>query len=313
MGLIYATVFAGLPWLLRGSSEELFWLSIWGSGYFALAVTMARSTSAEVLQIIRSRVLPLLSPEAAAAIDDDLKDRFNSIRIQIVSFGSAVVAALISAIAIRMDVFPRSSIMSGASAQITYCCIGFFVLFLTAARTTDVARFYGTFAAHLHFDRERIYPLDPARSVLVTSVASLGRRILLFWFGIACSVVTLLVLFWWRQHLFLFVLIVVPIASFFSLVVGTIVFLGNEQKIRYVVNGVAAATQRSLERDISALAKDRNELDDAKWTRLKELIELRNSMASAGWYQSIRLSILSVVAPLLGPAVALLSIWKHTP
>ena len=203
---------------------------------------------------------------------------------------------------------PASSIMSNASVQIIYCCIGFLVLFLTAARTTDVARFYGTFGAHLHIDRERIYALDPAKSVLVTSIASIGRRVLFFWFSIACSVVTLLALFWWK-HLSWFVLLVVPIASFFSLGVGAIVFLGNEQKIRHVVNGVVAATQLSLECDISALAKSRKELDEAKWTRLKELIELHNSVVSAGWYQSIRFSVLSIVAPFVGPAVALLSIW----
>src|SRR5262245_49056291 len=74
-GLIYAAVFDGLPRLVHGSSEELFWLSVWGSCYFALAVAMARSASAEVLQIIHNRVLPLLSPEAVRAIDRDLKDR----------------------------------------------------------------------------------------------------------------------------------------------------------------------------------------------------------------------------------------------
>jgi hypothetical protein len=279
-GLIYAVLFAGLPWLVPGSSQDLFWLSVWGSCYFALAVATARSASGEVFQIIQNRVLPLLSPEAVAVIDRDLEDRFGSIRIQVVSLGSALVAALISVIAIRQDVFPNSLVMSGASVQITYCCIGLFFLFLTAARTTDVARFYSTFAAHLHVDSERIYSLDPARSVLVTSVASIGQRVLLFWFGIACSVVTLFVLFWWR-HLFWFVLLVVPIASFFSLGVGTIVFLGNEQKIRHVVNGIVSDTQLALERDITALDKDRYEVDEAKWARFKELMELRNSVASA--------------------------------
>jgi hypothetical protein len=65
-GLIYAAFFAGLPWLVHGSSEDLFWLSVWGSCYFALAVAMARSASAEVFQIIQNRVLPLLSSEAVA-------------------------------------------------------------------------------------------------------------------------------------------------------------------------------------------------------------------------------------------------------
>jgi hypothetical protein len=179
-GLIYVALFGAIPWLLPGSSDNLFWLSVWGGSYFAFAVATARSASSEVFQIIQTRVLPLLSPSAVAAIDRDLGDRFGNVRIQVVSLGSAMVAAVISVIAIRQDVFPTSAVMSVESAQITFCCIGFFFLFLTAARTTDVARFYSTFAAHLFVDSERIYALDPARSVLVTSVASIGRRVLLF-------------------------------------------------------------------------------------------------------------------------------------
>jgi hypothetical protein len=110
-GLIYAAVFAGLPRLVHGSSEDLFWLSGWGGCYFGFAVAMARSASSEVFHIIQNRVLPLLSPEAVVAIDGDLENRFGRSRIQIVFWGSALVAALISAIAIRQDVFPTSRLL----------------------------------------------------------------------------------------------------------------------------------------------------------------------------------------------------------
>ena len=308
--LIYAAFFAGLPALVPHSSKDLFWLSVWGSIYFGFAVAMARSTSAEVFLIAKSRVVPLLSSKALGEIDRDLEKRFGDARIQFVSLSSALAATVLSLIAIRHDVFPDSGIMSGAMVQVVYCCMGFFILFLTAARATDVARFYTTFAAHLHLDKDRIYTLDPARSVLVISVASIGQRILLFWVSIACSVATLFILFWWR-HLFWFVLLALPIASVFSIGVGTIVFLGSEQKIRHVVNSIVAATQLELERHISTLDRDRDKLDEGTWARWKELMELRNSVASGGWYHSLRLSALSLVAPFLGPAVALLSIWLN--
>jgi hypothetical protein len=41
-----------------------------------------------------------------------------------------------------------------------------------------------SFADHLKSMSERIYPLDPARSIVVTHFASLGRRVLFFWTGI---------------------------------------------------------------------------------------------------------------------------------
>jgi hypothetical protein len=107
-GLIYAALFAGLPRHVHGSSDDLFWLSVWGGCYFALAVAMARSASAEVFHIIKNRVLPLLAPEAVAAINRDLDDRFGNIRLQVVSLGSALVAALVSAIAIRQDLLRNS-------------------------------------------------------------------------------------------------------------------------------------------------------------------------------------------------------------
>jgi hypothetical protein len=176
-GLLYAVLFCGVPWLVHKPNWNLFFVSAWGSVYFAFAVAMAMITSSSVLKIIKSTVLPALSERAASAIDKDLTGRFGAIRVSVVSYGCALIATAASVVAIRRDV------PSAPWAEIAYWSLGFFLLYLTAARTTVVARFYGIFAEHLYKDADRLYALDPARSVLITQIAMVGRRVLLFGLG----------------------------------------------------------------------------------------------------------------------------------
>jgi hypothetical protein len=299
-GLLYAVVFCGVPWLVPKPNCTLFWLSAWGSVYFAFAVAMAMTTSSSILKVIESNVLPALSERAASAIDEDLTGRFKAMRVSVVSYSCALIATATSVVAIRHDV------PSASWAEVAYWSLGFALLYLMAARTTDVARFYGTFADHLKIDADRLYALDPARSVLVTQIAMVGRRVLLFWFGIACSVVTLFI-FVPFSDLRWFVLLVVPTASFFSLGVGTIVFLDSERDIRHVVNEVAASTLRTTECEIADLFSRRDELNEAGQDRLKELMALHEKLAATGWYRSYQsafLSVLSILATFAGPIVS---------
>lgn len=303
-GLLYAILFCGAPWLVHKPNWSLFFVSAWGSVYFAFAVTIAMATSSSVLKIIESKVLPALSERAASAMDEDLTRRFGAMRVSVVSYSCALIATAASVVAIRRDV------PSAPWAEIAYWGLGFSLLYLTAARTTDVARFYGTIADHVKIDADRLYALDPARSVLITQIATVGRRVLLFWFGILCSVVTLFIFFRYSD-LFWFVLLVVPTASFFSLGVGTIVFLNSERDIRHVVNEVAASTLRTTEREIADLFNRRDELDQAARDRLKELMSLHEKLAATGWYRSYRsalFSVLSILAPFAGPIVSIL-LW----
>jgi hypothetical protein len=108
------------------------------------------------------------------------------------------------------------------------------------------------------------------------------------------------------------VLLVVPTASFFSLGVGTIVFLSSERNIRYVVNEVVASTLRTTERETVDLFNRRGELDQAGWNRLKELMSLHEKLVATGWYRSAFLSVLSILAPFAGPIVSIL-LWVLTP
>src|SRR5258706_14560448 len=83
--LAYAIVFCGLPWIIFRDTGPLFWLSVWGSCYFAFAAGIARGTSSSVLRIIENSILPELSETAAAAIDEDLARRFDTTRVSAVA------------------------------------------------------------------------------------------------------------------------------------------------------------------------------------------------------------------------------------
>src|ERR1700682_1560860 len=76
--IAYAILFCGLPWIIFRDTGPLFWLSVWGSCYFAFAAGIARATSSSVLKIIENSILPELSEQAAAAIDEDLARRFRT-------------------------------------------------------------------------------------------------------------------------------------------------------------------------------------------------------------------------------------------
>ncbi len=306
-GIGYALLFCGLPWIgfrptfVFRQTEELFWLSIWGSCYFACASALAVSTSSAISGVIERNILPALSERATIAIDNDVVSRFSDKRVSMVSLLVAAVAAAVSAEELYRDLKPPSMLPIG------WVCCGYFILYITAARTTYIARFYGIFAAHLKIDSDRIYALDPAHSLQVARIAWIGQRVLLFWFGIVCLVATLFPLF--SKHLHHFVQFVVPTASFFSVVFGTIVFLNSESDIRSVVKESSESTLQSTETEIGDLFNRRSSLDDLEWKRLNVLTSLHDKLVATGSYRSALLSGLSLSVPLVGPAVA--AIWSH--
>ncbi len=98
----------------------------------------------------------------------------------------------------------------------------------------------------------------------------------------------------------------VPIASFFSVGFGTIVFLNSERDIRYVVNKIAASTLHSMEHEIAELLNRRSSLDELQWKRLEVLTSLHQRIATSSYRTALR-SGLSVFIPFVGPVVS--AVW----
>ena len=314
-GLAYALLFCVLPFCVlhyafdRSPDPHLFWLQVYASLYIAWATATARAASADVLGIIGRSIVPQLSPQAAARIDDDLAGGFEERRLSVVSSTVAVLGTVAAGYAISRDAH-------AGPAELVWWCFGWLFLFVTAARSTDVARFYSCFAKRLDGE-PNIYALDPARSTLVRGVAAVGWRILVFWSGILLSIPLLLPFIslgtgwrdygdwgFWLPHP-LFVWLVVPITSAFSIPFGTMVFLRSEQAIRTAVNTVYYATLRATEREGTDLFARRGELDEAQWKRLEVLEALHRHLTTAGPYRSVLATSLSLLIPLIGPIVTL--------
>jgi hypothetical protein len=102
-GTGYAILFCGLPWIVFHHTEELFWLSLWGSCYFSFAAALASSTSAAVSKVIEKQILPGLSERAIVAIDTDLVSRFGKRRVSIVTLLVVAIAATATAEVLHLD------------------------------------------------------------------------------------------------------------------------------------------------------------------------------------------------------------------
>jgi hypothetical protein len=194
--------------------------------------------------------------------------------------------------------------------------------FATSAGVVNVARFYATFASHLQNDAQGLFKVDPARSSLLTSVASLGYQSLFFWFGIAVSI-AFVIPFSVKDWVLVprdlslltqinisentFVLVDVVATSFFSIGVGIIVFLGTEAALRRAARISAKSTLRLIENEVTLLVKRLAQLDEAGWKRLSELRNWHKEVTLAGSYRGVLLSGMSLLIPLIAPLLSLLA------
>jgi hypothetical protein len=296
-GLLYVAIFCIIPWLLFPQEQRLLALFAWGAFYYAFAVATAQLTSREVTSILEDGVIRQMPVQAAIRIERELARQFSERRILIVALCAATAAWALSFFAINYD------LPTAPWYQVAYWSIGYFWLFLTAARATDVARFYGAFARDLEKNSDwHLYYLDPAGTALISQISAIGQRILLFWIGIACAVATLVLIF---RDLKWFVLLVVPTASFFSFVFGSVVFLESEHHIRRVVRKATASTLAVIEEDLGRFFPRRARLSQAEWARLEKYQALHETLSEGASYRSVSLSALSLLIPLAGPAVSL--------
>jgi hypothetical protein len=335
MSLLYAFFFCVMPWPLHYGwpscfsepSTSLFFLQIYGGLWSGWATTSTRIASAAISKTIERNIIPELSAGVAEAIEQELASRFNIRRLLCVSWAIAILSAASAGLLVYHDVSAQTK---PSVCAIVWWSVGWALLFATAAKVVNVSRFYRLFAAHLADDPAKLYAMDPARSTLVTSVASVSRTMLLFWLGIAVSIVLVIpfgvkdwsswlakigsstmqklpaALFELEFSHNWFVLFFVPAAGFFSIGLGTVVFLRSEGAIRQAVKNVTSSTLLLIETEVAKLSRRLGELDDASRKRLTELNALHKEVAMAGSYRSVILSGLSVLVPFAIPLISLL-------
>ncbi|MGH8647368.1 MAG: hypothetical protein ACREX4_24075 [Gammaproteobacteria bacterium] len=291
---VFPSLMCVFPSFMLTPNTTLINLSLWGSIYIMFASGTAQLTSSAVFRIIEKQIAPRLSPQTSNDIVRELDRRFSKRRILVVSSSLALIFVIVSAVLLSKDL-PTASTL-----EIIWWSFGFFILYFLAAQVTDVARFYGVFAGNIAKDPKSLYPLDPRKSPVIVQIRQIGYRILLFWLGILSSVLTLL---FFVEEVPMFLKFTVPVASVFSMLFGTLVFLKSEYDLWQVVNDVTIATQENLQMDIRGLLARRNELQTSEWERLSRLTTLHQDLPTSSSLISAIPSVLSMVAPFVGPIV----------
>lgn len=308
--VVMRSSFRDIGFLRNYPYDTLALISFWGAGYLGFANVVARSSSARVSRLMRDELTPLLSDATCRRIRADLAAEFPQSRLNIVCLSVAAVAAAASCIAIYEDLFTGWSLSVLPVGESIAFSLGFFVLYVVSARTTDAARFYSLFAKNIEPDREGAYTADPSHSALIITLRVLSREVYAFWCAISASVLSLLFIFWLRPTVY-FTIAVVPVATFFSLGVGTLVFLRSEADLATFVRRASSTRLREIERDIEALLARRSAMRPPEWARLDSLKALHASISASTDYSIFKFSSLSIIAPFLAPAISLAALFLH--
>jgi hypothetical protein len=318
-GVVYAVLFV-TPFFVfnRGADGRLFWLSVYGSLYIAWATAIARHTSAKISQTIAQYIVPTLSKDTVKTISIYLSSDYAEFWVRAVSWSVGVVGFGLVLLAIYLDGRP-------VDLLVIWWTLGWLYLFVTAARTTYVARFYLAFSEALSTESAKLYALDPARSVLVKSISSISQSILLFWVGIASAILLIGpfirlgvtgvpgALDW---HIFLgfptiFTLLVVPIVSICSLPFGTYVFIRSEHAIKSATDRVLNKTLSQVEQETNKLISKETELSESEKNRVTDLESVHRYLSKNGPYRNFFFSALSLIMPAVGIVVELVKLTLH--
>jgi hypothetical protein len=317
-GVAYIALFYIGPRLFVAEPDrQLLWLSVYSSFYMTWVVTLARLTSRTVQSKLEDDIIPSLSPETCRYIDTALRQRFPRGRVTTISALIAIGGTLLSILS--LDAETRAH-----WGQVLWWAPGWILLFFTAARVTIVARFYGLFAENLGREQPKLYAIEPADSVLVRDISSVGRTMLLFWIGVSLSI-AILMLFavlsdgnlgtlkslhdYMKLPLAPFALVVVPISITFSFFLATWVFLRSENAIAVAVAAVSRTTLLSIEASMRDLIGRVARLDEIESKRLASLRELHVAVVKAGTYRSFFLRAVSVAMSLVGPITLLANLF----
>jgi hypothetical protein len=311
MFAFYSTVFVLLPWLATDASaalKPLLIFQLYGALWCGWAAMTTRFTSAAVSDTLNCRVIDRLSERGATWVHAQLASpRFARRRIltsawAIGIFGSATATTLLS-----LDV---ADLPVGA---LLWWALGWALLYATAAKVVLVARFYPLFAEAIAREPEMLFPLHPARSPLVASIALVGKRMLLFWFGIAASTAAVIPFALIAPDptnpttigaltATRFVVAHLAITSIFSIGVGSYMFLRSEAALRRGTRAAADVQLFRIEQEAKALLA--GDIGPEQPKRLMELNALHAEIANGGAYRALTVGALSLVVPFV-PLIAL--------
>lgn len=300
---------------------DLLTVSIWGSAYFFFATLIARSVSRHVEfesdEIIKNTVNIL-------DVKSDILKTYSGFLPNYISFVVASIGISLSIVAIVFDIegvslkFMHSDSFAAMAyfrnvfsvlfesrlniLEILIFSTGLFVLYFSAARCTYVSTYYLHVVRFIDYkDVEEYY--NPSKSPLILRAVYISRIILIFWLGISMSISTLPIFF---PSLPNFVLIVAGTSVFFSLLVGTAVYICSEQHIRNVVRKAKISKSHNILGEVNLLIRKKTATEgDTK--RYKYLLEQQDRIDKTTDTSSYIISILSLFIPLIGTVIGIIT------
>lgn len=310
-GIVAAAIYALIPMLQllwTPKSHELILLSCWGVLYFGLVVSLTRSTSLAVVEIIEVLLLPNVSEEFADGARENMERNFSKLQIFIKSLGAASVAMLVSCVLLRQFQWGPLCIWGS----------GFFILYFTASQATLTAPFYTCFSHSLKAHSDVLFLVDPAASPAVSACTALARRIFSYWFAVSVLVMSLMAMPYIMDHPFAsrfaetssggvtrFISVAVFVAGFFSFGLGSLVYLRFESNLRIAVDRVRLATLSMVQARYRELFSNQGTSSAEEWSQLAQLKGTSDYLSRPGYVRGSLQSIVVVVVAILPPLVSI--------
>lgn len=298
-------------------APKLVSLLVWGSLYFTAAGFISTRTTRQVVDIVEHDILPFASARFADAVRRELEREQTPFLVHVVPAVVGVLAtgATIWALANEPCTTGLSlagpSALSGQHLFLGFWALFMFYLYFTAARAVVTATLTRIFAGALDGERESLYLLDAAGSPLVVGLAQLNRAVLTFWAKIFVVIASAMVLVvppgpfdFAPNSPFLFTLI--PVAGFFSIGVGSLVYLDSESTIAAALRRFTLDRATPLQVRINELLADPDREEEAAAAKRAQLAALHDRIVAGGRYGSRTGTAVSLALPFAMPVIGLL-------
>lgn len=315
----YCLVFWGIEAVTAYGGWErqpkLFSMLAWGGLYFTAAFFFQQSVSARLFETIERDIEPHASSAYLERVAGDLERRYRPAISTLLPLAVAAASMVAATFAIYADITPpESTVLDPTSPEFLFWAATYFLCFFTAAQAVVAARFYLSFADDLEMERDSLYVMSAAESPLVVGLSRLGGHVLIFWLMLFLTIVSSMILAApWPDHYGLtlqsrFLRILVPVAGFFSLGFGSLVYLQSEAKIRatlrrFTLQRLAPVRQRSndLFPEIAAGSPEQR-------AALAGLADLHDRVVAGGKYGSRIGTVLSLALPLTLPILSIIKL-----
>lgn len=303
-GLIYSSIYLILFYLIPkfawNHNDVLVQLALWRGIYLFISAWVVRIISPSVEALINEQLIPRLSPKTNEKILSDLERRFPKKLNLFVLPLIAVLTGFLSIYLVKIDLKDLRLFES------LWWTIGYGIIYFFEIQSVNICSFYITFLDNLSLEKENLYPLNPMDTDLVIIIQLIGQRILLHWLDILA--LTLPPIFIFGDRVPNFLIYMVPIGSLFSILFGTFIYFNSEQNIKNSTNNLIFEVQDNLESKIIKSLKNIDEFESKDWENLSSIISLRSSLKPSSSLLNTIPSILSIIVPLVGPIIAILTL-----